>query len=56
VALSALMDSAQMATNQENWQSAKDLLTQANEIAHPDTQAVIQENIRAVQRVLEVLD
>ncbi|MDP6098455.1 MAG: tetratricopeptide repeat protein [Gammaproteobacteria bacterium] len=56
VALEALMENAQLATDQEDWQAAIGLLTSAGEIAAPDTVPTILENIRAIERILEIID
>ena len=51
-----LMEHAQLAADQESWTSAIDLLTRANEVAALDAKPTILANIRALERVLEIVE
>ncbi len=56
VALNALMAHAEMATDREDWQGGVELLRRAREYASPDSLAIIEENIRALERLLNLVD
>ncbi len=54
VALTALMESAQLATDREQWNRALDLLLAARELATPSSRPLIERNLRALERVEEL--
>jgi cytochrome c-type biogenesis protein CcmH/NrfG len=56
VALEALTAHAQMATDREDWQSGIALLRQAGQHAMPDSLLIIEENIKALERLLTLLE
>jgi len=56
LAVTVLMEHAQLAADQEDWDSAINLLSRANEVAPPDAQPTILANIRAIERVLQIVD
>jgi len=55
IALEATVENARLAADQESLQFSIELLTRASEIAAPDSLPVIQENIRAVEWILDIV-
>jgi hypothetical protein len=45
-----------MATDREDWQSGIALLRQAGQHAMPDSLLIIEENIKALERLLTLLE
>jgi len=56
VALQALTANAEMLAEQEAWQPAIDLLVKARDLAPTATRQIIENNIRAIERVLNVTE
>lgn len=54
VALEASMEYAQLASDQQNWALAIELLTAAKDLAPVEAQPIILENLYAVQRIMEI--
>lgn len=56
VTLQALMANAQMATDREDWESGIELLRRASEYVPPESLSIVEENIRALERILNLTD
>lgn len=56
VALQALTANAEMLAEQEDWQPAIDLLVKARDMAPTATRQIIERNIRAIERALNVTE
>jgi tetratricopeptide (TPR) repeat protein len=54
VALSALIDNAQMAADRANWLLAIELLTAARDIAPAESLSILDQNLSALERVAEL--
>jgi len=54
VALSALMNNAEMATDRADWLSAIELLAEARDIAPVGSLPILEQNLRALERVADI--
>jgi hypothetical protein len=56
IALTALTENAQLAIDRQNWNQAFDLLFQASQKANSESAEIIDNNLKAIERILDLLE